>query len=462
MLSRGKPATTAVLTSVLSLLVAAPAPAAELPATTTTLTAPAAYAQAETPVTVRVTDEQQAPVADAEVTLERRSEGVWSTLDTLTTDDDGQAVRSVVLRRRPDNNVFRARYAGSKTLAASGSGNVQVELLRRRSTVTLTGPETIVDETSVQLDVSWQTRSGLPVAGWVRVEDRRAGRWRLHSRVRTDADGLARLQVAPRRDSRWRAVSPDLDWVEGAVSEVHLLDNLPPGTPVLLPAAAPRPRVRLPQQPFAVGAGANPVVGRIPDRVWRHMTGISWHRGCPVGRPGLRLLRVNYWNYAGYRRRGEMVVAAGAAPRVSAALSAMYRRQLPIRSMYRVDRFGWSRRLQGGDDYASMAAGNASAFNCRWVVGRPGVRSPHSWGRSVDLNPWENPYRSADGWVPNRWWPSRRHPRVAWRSRDHAVVALLRSHGWRWTYGRLDAHHFDVPTAGGKVIRPRGCRGICD
>ena len=69
--------------------------------------------------------------------------------------------------------------------------------------------------------------------------------------------------------------------------------------------------------------------------------------------------------------------------------------------MYRVDRFGWSSRSRGGDDYASMAAGNTSAFNCRDVTGRPGVRSPHSWGRSLDVNTWENPYRSAQGIVPN-------------------------------------------------------------
>ena len=32
-----------------------------------------------------------------------------------------------------------------------------------------------------------------------------------------------------------------------------------------------------------------------------------------------------------------------------------------IRAMYREDRFGWSRRLQGANDYRSMAAGNTSA-----------------------------------------------------------------------------------------------------
>src|SRR3546814_12098830 len=71
--------------------------------------------------------------------------------------------------------------------------------------------------------------------------------------------------------------------------------------------------------------------------------------------------------------------------------------------MYRVDRFGYNSRLNGGDDYKSMAADNTSGFNCRTVVNKPGVRSPHSYGGSVDVNPWENPYRSATGYTPNSW-----------------------------------------------------------
>jgi hypothetical protein len=189
------------------------------------------------------------------------------------------------------------------------------------------------------------------------------------------------------------------------------------------------------------------------------MTGRSWHRGCPVGRGQLRLLRINYWAYDGYRRRGEVVAHADAVGNMRGALVAMYERELPIRSMYRVDRFGWSRRLRGADDYRSMAAGNTSAFNCRSVVGRPGVRSPHSYGRALDVNPWENPYRSSHGWVPNSWWVGRSHPRVAWRSRSHAVVRVMAAHGMRWTYGTADAHHFDARAGSGRIIvaRGRGC-----
>src|SRR3546814_6920223 len=68
------------------------------------------------------------------------------------------------------------------------------------------------------------------------------------------------------------------------------------------------------------------------------MTGISWRSGCPVGRWSLRLVRVNYWAFDGYRRRGEIVVHEDAARKVGKAFSSMYARRLPIRSMYRVDR----------------------------------------------------------------------------------------------------------------------------
>jgi hypothetical protein len=108
-----------------------------------------------------------------------------------------------------------------------------------------------------------------------------------------------------------------------------------------------------------------------------------------------------------------------------------------------------------------MAAGNTSAFNCRQVVGSPGRRSPHSWGRSLDVNTWENPYRSAQGTVPNTWWMSHSHPRVAWRSRSHRVVKVMASHGLRWTYGNGDTQHFDAAAGHSRLVARWGdCGGV--
>ncbi len=315
----------------------------------------------------------------------------------------------------------------------------------------------------------WVTGNGQPVSGRVQLLRRtsRTGPWKLTRRLRTDGQGRAAVTMTPRVDTWWRAKAVPQAWVRGDRSRVHAVDNIPPGVPVKLPRRAPKPRVHLPDQPYAVGGGAHPVVTRIPNRVWSQMTGRTWHRGCPVGRAGLRYLRINYWDYAGYRRRGELVANADAVHQMAGALAQMYRKKLPIRAMYREDRFGWSSRLQGANDYRSMAAGNTSAFNCRQVVGNPGARSPHSYGRSLDLNTWENPYRSAQGTVPNTWWMGHSHSRVAWRSRSHPVVRVMAAHGLRWTYGTGDTQHFDA-SAGGARTSARlnaeflDCAGICD
>jgi hypothetical protein len=110
-----------------------------------------------------------------------------------------------------------------------------------------------------------------------------------------------------------------------------------------------------------------------------------------------------------------------------------------------------------------MAAGNTSVFNCRDVVNRPGIRSPHSYGRALDVNTWENPYRSARGIVPNPWWQSRSHPRVAWRAASHRVVAIMARNTLRWTYGLGDTQHFDARAGNGRyAVIPPECGGVCE
>ena len=430
------------------LTMVAPAPATQALApvpTTLTLSADPAYADRDTTLLLDLVQEDATLVVGAAVVVDRRISGAWHQVAEVATDNAGHAELSVTLARAAADNVFRATYAGDEASGPSATGPVQIELLRRASRLTIDGPDTVVDETSVVLRIRWRTGSGLPVAGRLALLRRLPGQgWQTFRRLRAGEDGRVELTVRPRVDTRWRAEADPLDWVEGARSDVHRIDNLPPGVPVRLPARAPEPTVSLPEQARAVGAGANPVVSLIPDRIWRQMRGRSWHQGCPVGRGGLRLLRINYWDFGGYRRRGELVAHQDAVDNMAEALADLYSRGLPLRSMYRVDRFGWSDQLRGADNRASMAADNTSAFNCRQVVGDPSTRSPHAWGRALDVNPWENPYRSRQGAVPNSWWLPHSHPRVAWRSRDHVVVEVMARHGLRWTYGVGDSQHFDV------------------
>jgi 5-hydroxyisourate hydrolase-like protein (transthyretin family) len=432
--------------------------------TSLTLSAPAAYAGDATTLSVALTDETGAPIPGAQVLVERMTGGAWQPLGTLVTGADGTVTSSQTVSQLAADNAVRATYAGDAD-HASAYAEASLPTLRRASQVRLDGPRAVVDERAATLRIRWLAANGAPVVGDVRLFRRtRSSSWRLYDVVRTGADGRVSVAVRPRSDTRWSVRAPQLSWVEAARSNTISIDNRPPGRPVRLPKRAPRPRIKLPAQPHAVGAGANVAVSSISDAVWAQMTGVSWHGGCPVGRAGLRIVRVNYWDYHGYRRRGEIVASAGAARAMGAALADMYRRKLPIRAMYRVDRFGWSKRSHGANDYASMAAGNTSAFNCRDVTGRPGHRSPHSWGRSLDVNTWENPYRSARGLVPNTWWQSRSDSRVAWRSRTHIVVRVMARHGLRWTYGNGDTQHFDYVGRGAERSSggPEACTQYCD
>ncbi|PJJ55904.1 D-alanyl-D-alanine carboxypeptidase-like protein [Mumia flava] len=382
------------------------------------------------------------------VTVARRRDGDWVVVSSRRPSDDGRfSFRLGVLRGRHDLRVRLTHPDETVQTVVTLTG------ARAESRLRLGGPSSVVDGRRIRLTARWRTQDGRALTGRVRLERRRAGQSRWH-RVTTVKvrSGSGSVRTRPRRDLRYRLRAGGTRIVLAGRSGPLRVDNRPPGTVFRRPSGAPRPRVRLPRQRRAYVLGANASVSTIPGRVWRSMKGRSWHRGCPVSRSSLRLVRTSYYAYDGYRRRGVMVVHAGVAKQTRRALRDLYRAKVPIRSMYRVDRFGWSRRLNGANDMRSMAAGNSSAFNCRSVVGAPGRRSPHALGRSIDLNTWENPYRSGWGLVPNAYWDSRTRPRAfVYRSRSHQVVRIMARHGFGWL-GSADWQHFQYVGSGARTM----------
>ena len=169
-------------------------------------------------------------------------------------------------------------------------------------------------------------------------------------------------------------------------------------------------------------------VSAIEGQTRAKIKGISWRPGCPVGLDDLRLVEVTYWGFDEAAHKGRLVVKAGLAQGMLRVMETLYRNRFPIRSMRLIDAYGAS-------DRKSMAADNTSAFNCRFVSGRPGVWSQHAYGRAIDLNPVENPYVTGSGYVSppagrkyaNR---SRRAPGMV-----HAGDATKRAFakaGWEW------------------------------
>jgi hypothetical protein len=103
-----------------------------------------------------------------------------------------------------------------------------------------------------------------------------------------------------------------------------------------------------------------------------------------------RLVRVSFRHvdFDGATRTGELVVMDALAPQVAAVFDALYRRRFPIARARPLENYR-------GDDLASMADNNTSAFNARPITG--GSRwSLHAYGVAIDLNPLQNPYLSFD------------------------------------------------------------------
>ncbi len=167
----------------------------------------------------------------------------------------------------------------------------------------------------------------------------------------------------------------------------------------------------------------------------------SWRPGCPVPLEDLRLLSVTYWGFDAQAHQGALVVHADQADDMVTVMRRLYEEQFPIERMDVIDVFD-------GDDDASMAANNTSAFNCREVSRRPGVWSQHAFGTAIDINPVQNPYILRNGTVlPPDAVTDRATPIPGLIGPDGVVVEAFREIGWGWGgnwSGVLDYQHFSA------------------
>lgn len=203
---------------------------------------------------------------------------------------------------------------------------------------------------------------------------------------------------------------------------------------VLLLCTAP-PAVAGTQPPYRA------TVDRLDAATRRGMTGISWHRGCPVQLRELRVLHVTIWGFDRDAHRGELVVHRRWATELTHVFRRIYRARFPIRRMRPVDRYG-------GDDRRSMRADNTSAFNCRFVAGTTRW-SQHAYGRAIDLDPVENPYVSGDHVSPpaGRRFADRSLDRRGMVHRGDVVWRAFHRIGWGWGgswSGAKDYQHFSA------------------
>jgi D-alanyl-D-alanine carboxypeptidase-like protein len=206
--------------------------------------------------------------------------------------------------------------------------------------------------------------------------------------------------------------------------------------------------------PDAVSA-PEPVPPRFDGRVFwlnaarrRRMRGTTWKPGCPVPLDDLRLLRFNYWNFYGEVDRGPMVVHEDVAGDVLWVFRRLFRARFPIKRVALAREFV----PEEFEPVTYTRRSVTAAFNCRPVILPTGPLSDfsrHSYGLAIDINPIQNPYVAADGFV--RTMASRRYldrtRRLKGMIHDgDVVVRSFAAIGWGWGGhwgGGKDYMHFD-------------------
>jgi len=208
----------------------------------------------------------------------------------------------------------------------------------------------------------------------------------------------------------------------------------PPEPDEAAPAAAAAAEAVPPKPAFTA------TVSAIGTDLAARMTPTSWREGCPVPLSDLRYLTLSHRTFEGGVATGELVVHADVADEVVTVFRTLFDAGYPIRSMRLVDDFG-------GDDDASMAADNTSAFNCRPVAGTDRW-SEHSSGRAIDVNPVENPWVRGTAVAP----PAgagfvAREPAPGVILPDDVVVRAFAAAGWSWGgawESPVDYQHFST------------------
>ena len=188
----------------------------------------------------------------------------------------------------------------------------------------------------------------------------------------------------------------------------------PTPAPTELPSLRPRPMV--------------PAYHSSIHHVTAAELGKSWRSGCPVAPRDLRAVRVSYYGFDRAVHTGTLVVHASVAATVGAVFGRLYDARFPIHRMEPIAAYS-------GDDDASMAADNTSAFNCRAAVSSGTQHwSMHAYGKAVDVNPVENPYLFNGGVLPPNGasYTDRGRSAPGMAKPGGTLVRAFAVYGWGW------------------------------
>lgn len=151
----------------------------------------------------------------------------------------------------------------------------------------------------------------------------------------------------------------------------------------------------------------------------------------------LSLVDVLYYSFDGLRHSGQIIVDSRLEDDVYEIFELIEKLKFPIGKAIPIAAYNW-------DDEASMADNNSSAYNFRVIAGTSKL-SLHSFGRAIDINPFQNPVIYPTRVIAPEGAVYRPQNNGAFNARHPVVQEFLRR-GWHWG-GNFeqpkDYHHFE-------------------
>jgi hypothetical protein len=161
----------------------------------------------------------------------------------------------------------------------------------------------------------------------------------------------------------------------------------------------------------------------------------------------MEVVTVDYFGFDEKHHRGQIVVNKDVAKEVKVIFGELFKAKYPIKLMIPIVKYGWH-------DQKSINVNNTSAFNYRKVIGPgtdPTKLSNHSYGRAIDLNPYQNPFVNAKGVGPRPYKPGVKGT----ITKGDAATKAFAKYGWEWGGsfdGPKDYQHFQKK---GKLTIPK-------
>lgn len=187
---------------------------------------------------------------------------------------------------------------------------------------------------------------------------------------------------------------------------------------------------------------------KLPARIKKKITGISFKKNSQIKYSDLRYIRVRYYNFSGKIQNGELIVNKKIAKKTVRIFYELYKIKYPIEQIKLVDEYG-------ANDEKSMRANNTSAFNYRTVAGTNKL-SKHAMGLAIDINPRINPYINRKGILTpanGKVYQCRDRTRCKGKyarymiKRNSKITKIFKKYGFTWggdwKYSK-DYQHFEI------------------